>query len=756
MIVLSLDEQGDFEYVNGENQTMPAFIGGMIYDDCGETDGILQEKKRIRRYLSSVCRQAEAVFPQDLHVNGDADNTDKVRRVKQKISETLGQFLTKGVIPVDKRKVAENAAVRKGKYYIFALVQYRTQRRSYFGENVSSFVRDDYAGNRYIHMAEEIVNRIIFHNPVLENMDDIEMELATRRVVLTGEDRHVKAQEYQKLGYKEDLDPHHQEPGKRIFLLSNADIYRTAIEREMFASEKKNIHIHKFSVKSIYYGTPTTNYSMEFLYLADIICSMLGFRPDTTSPGALMRDMANRAWQYTGHNSNLIFAYDNVDTIWEKTWLRLEEKDYYRALDYAYEGTVSDSPYAQYYREQWFPKILEHMRQHPDTNAYGEALRKLLGSTRVNNLSQEKLLSIYQALEQVLEQVDFRREEDKAVQYSLYDAGVAAYCHVGDSRNAGRCFERCKELAKYTELETYLRTRNKMVVYLTDAFQFSDALRLAKENIDFQNEVQVLRSLLFGDKDTFFGYAYALSQYGQIASSLHLPEAEEAFLEALEILKEKKPDYLQTQSYLMHYYLEMGEKGKYESQSERYFGGNRSLGRQLNYLIREGSRDYVSGKSPDFSMKFALYVYAKAVYRFYLDEISDELVDKLCHMEKTVLKAGNQKALKLLNGHPMEIIYKYLALIAFKKGHKEIAEDYRKNADSVLHFRGFTLDVIIAFGNVEYAVEIEDMQTAEKRMEELELLMGERPEWSVYLEAADSFEEKYDLLKNCIVDYMYR
>lgn len=756
MIAISLDEQGDFEHMDIETQAAPVFIGGMIYDDGGEAEGMLQEKKRIRRYLSAVCRQAEASFPQDLHVNTNADNTDKVRLVKQKISETLGQFLSKGIIPADEGKPEENGIVRSGRYYVFALVQYRTHRKAYRGENVSTFVRDDYAGNLYIHMAEEIVERIIFHNPILEDMDGIEMELATRRAVLTGENRHIRAQEYQKLGYKEDLDPEHKEPDKRIFLLSNADIYRTAIEREMFAEEKGDINIQKFSVKSIYYGTPTKNYSMEFLYLADIICSMLGFKPDTSTPEAFIGDMASRAGQYTGHNAHLIFAYDPVDTIWEKAWRRLEEKDYFGALDYSFEGAVSDSPYAPYYKEQWFPKILEHMMRHPDVDAYGEALRKLLCSTRVNNLSQDKLISIYRALEQVLEQVNFRREEDKAVLYSLYDAGVAAYCHIGDSRNAERCFEKCREFAKYTELETYLRTRNKMVVYLTDDFSFSEALELAEENIDFQNEVQALRKLLLGEEDASLGHAYALSQYGQIASSLHLTKAEEAFLKALDILKAKRTDYLQTQSYLLHYYLEMGEKEKYKEQAEEYFGGNHNLSRQLDYLIREGSRESVSGKGPDFSMKFALYVYIKAVYRFYLNEISDELEDSLCHIEGTVLKAGKQKALNLLNGHPMEIIYKYLALIALKKGHKEIAEGYRKSAESVLRFHGFTLDVIVAFGNLEYATEFGDTQAAEERMAELERLMAEKTEWSDCLKAADSFEEKYGLLKNCVVNYMYR
>lgn len=61
-------------------------------------------------------------------------------------------------------------------------------------------------------------------------------------------------------------------------------------------------------------------------------------------------------------------------------------------------------------------------------------------------------------------------------------------------------------------------------------------------------------------------------------------------------------------------------------------------------------------------MKYALYVYVKALYIFYLDEIPGKLLNKLKSIERSLCDVS-KKAEKQINGHPWEIIYKYIALI---------------------------------------------------------------------------------------------
>lgn len=71
------------------------------------------------------------------------------------------------------------------------------------GESVNVLMKDDFAGNLYVHMAEEAISRCIFHNPLIRDVNHVRFDLATRRIVLQGEDRNERAQEYIRLRYPE-------------------------------------------------------------------------------------------------------------------------------------------------------------------------------------------------------------------------------------------------------------------------------------------------------------------------------------------------------------------------------------------------------------------------------------------------------------------------------------------------------------------------------------------------------------------------
>ena len=146
--------------------------------------------------------------------------------------------------------------------------------------------------------------------------------------------------------------------------------------------------------------------------------------------------------------------------------------------------------------------------------------------------------------------------------------------------------------------------------------------------------------------------------------------AEEDFLNALKTMDPETPDRLITESYLLHYYISSGNKEKYEELAREYFGGKNSLKDQFNYLAREGARQQAR-----FSLKFAAYVYIKALYKFYLENIPEKLINKLKDID-TSLSNLNKEAEKQINGHPWEIIYKYLALIMRRYNEGEVASAY--------------------------------------------------------------------------------
>ena len=756
MLTIALDEQGRFENVEGYEGKEPLFIGGLIYDDGDSSADHDREKRRIRLYLKAVCEENHAEYPQGLHYEeGGGILNDTLGDVKRRINETLGGFLRSGTCPIRNSFGDElnHMKPRQGRYSLFALERFGTVQKELLSDETSILVREDYASNLYVHMAEEIVERLIFHNPVFEVRGRILLDLATRMAVVQGENADMRAREYQALGYKERRDLSERYRNKRFFPLTNADIYRTAVEREMLDTGKREIQLDRVRVHSIYYQEEQQSLGMEFLFLADVVCSVLGHQPDTRSAEALIEDMAERARKYTGHDRNLIFAYDAVDTLFKKAWYRLEEKDYFEALRLAQEGMRTDSPYAGYYKKNWFPKIAEHLRKETDASAFGIALRKYSLFLEGNNRNQEDLVCIYQALEGMLENIVFQREEEKSVLYELYDAGISAYTHIGDSLRAKECFKKCVRHAGHTELERYLKTRNKMAVYLMDRFDYQEALDIAQDNVIYQKELLGIRELVYPDQETSIHYGIALSQLGQVQAALHQREAEESFLQALEQIQNKTSyDYMRTLSYLLHYYLEMGEKEAYDCRLAEYFGGEKEPGTQLTYLLREGIRE-----QGDFSMKFALYVYVKGLYRFHLDSISGRLLDRLCRIEKEAEKYGKEEAISQINNHPWEIIYKYLALIAWKKGRKQEAEAYMAKTRGVLSFREYTLEAVCRFGELEYVAEKDGLACLQGQMETfLQYLALGNAGAAEAARASGGAKEQYAYIREHVINFMYR
>ncbi len=724
MITISLDEQGDFEGI--KRGYAPVFIGGILYDDKGSDADYQNERKRIEGYLKAVCKSVDARYSEDLHFRTDSQGRNNgacVARVKEKLKQTLAEFLQKGTFEsTEICVVSEKLAKRKGKYYIFCMLKSDEGKKTLLGEGVSELIKDNFASNLYVHMAEDVISGILFRNPIIEDIKEIRMDIATRRVVLETDEetaRNEKLEEYLKLGYQ--LDKEHSSAEKKVLQITNPDVYRTALEREMMNSEKSAIRLDRIGVKSIYYAQPERR--MVFLYLADIICSILGYRPQGNSAGEWLSYFKETADELTGHSDNLLFAYDTADTFFRKAWERLEEKDYYKALSIAYEGMHAKTPMAEYYSKIWYPKLLDRLAKEKNLSAYTMALRKLQESILNNNLNQDKVMFIFHTLERIEPNILFESREDKAVLYELYDTGVAVYCHIGDSRNALNYFQKCEEYAGYIGIERYLGTRNQMTVLLNDSFQSEKALEMALENSSYHDLISSMKQQIFQKEDgqAYLEHGKSLSQLGQAYAFVGDSRAETSFLDALEIFEKGSPNYLITLSYLLHYYIQVGDKDKYLQRSREYFGENTSLDKQLKYIVREG----MELQNARFTLKYALYVYVKGLYHFRMDDISDSLVDKLSSIQDTMKKQGI-KSLKQLNGHPWELICKYLALIMLEKGRREKADQYMNMIEMLLENKGATLEAIILFSKVEYAQKNKSVEECDRITQELWSFMKDR------------------------------
>ena len=202
-------------------------------------------------------QQCRTKFPKDLHRNGN--NSIQEAKTKAKVSETLKEFFEKGTFE-DTDLFHEK---RKGQYYIYCLLRNDGGKRELLNESVSKLAKDNYAANLYLHMAEDVVERVIFHNPVITNIDKVNVDLATRRVLVKQNDEELNRR-FKTLGIYICEDLNHNNGDKNEYILTNPYMYRTALEREMLSTGKTDIEVEWLSSRSIVYSGETYN-QMEFL-----------------------------------------------------------------------------------------------------------------------------------------------------------------------------------------------------------------------------------------------------------------------------------------------------------------------------------------------------------------------------------------------------------------------------------------------------------------------------------------------------------
>ena len=329
MFTYALDEYGDFEGLKNTNK--PIYIGGVIYDDHSIRREEVIERKRIKAYYKSVISEAASIanctsnfsYPEALHSNGDADrDRNVVRPVKEIVKSTLAEFIRRGTYKGNKLQYEDRNGTlrdfqdRNGEYYIFIILKSDQGMTRLLSQNANILAKDDYASNLYFHMADELISRLIFNNPLIDDIQEISLDIATRRSALL-ENNSRLFKEYKKQGYKAEQ----AEDGKYQFRLTNPDIYRTVIAKAILEAEQPNIKIINFNVKSIGYHERNSK-GMEFLYMSDSICSVLGFDIEGTSTDEWLRCIDERVKKLTGKSENLVFGYDEIDNIYSKAWAR--------------------------------------------------------------------------------------------------------------------------------------------------------------------------------------------------------------------------------------------------------------------------------------------------------------------------------------------------------------------------------------------------------------------------------------------------
>ena len=723
MITLSLDEYGAFEGIN--NKSKPVYIAGLLFDDKDIDSEKNTERKRISAYYDAVIKDAadmsscpsEFSYPSSLHSDGDKiRDYEVVRLVKEQIRKSLPEFFRKGtyhgkqltyVNSIGRRSILDS---RSGKYYLFVILRSQTGMSRMLKANASILVKDDYASNLYFHMADEIVSRLLFHNPIIRDVRSVAIDIATRssgHLYVTDK----LYEEYRNLGYKRI----EREDGKYSFNLTNPDVYRTIIADEITDTGNTGMVIDPFKVSSISYKSETKN--QEFLYLADSICSFFSFNLLGKNADEWILEITQRVYDLTGSEDNFVFGYDEIDLHYQKTWKSYEEGDYYTALSLIYDAKQKKGSFVDHYNKYWFTRIESLIIESNNQVNLFLAIQKLYGSIISNEMDQDKSVFILSAIEKLADSLKdtMRIPEKRKYLYRLYDSGVSIYCHIGDSVKAEEYFEKCTSLANTVGLEEYLNTRNRMSVFCCDNFELSRARIISEEDVTYHEMLSEMKEEVkiagFREEGTAsLGKSY--SQLAQVMAFERDPKAEQTFRKALNCFDPLSANYKITQSYLLHYYLDQYKTEQFvdahRDEAKTYFCGEDSLTKQLKYIISEGTQE-----DPLINLKYALYVYVRSLYRYRLSDVNENILLKLRTIEETVQKKRKDNR-PVLTGHPSELIFIYLSLIERAVGSRTIAQQYEERIDTCVKYKGATIEVICQFGHIECANADEDYNTRDR------------------------------------------
>lgn len=719
MITIALDESGTFETFVEKGQSDILFIAGIVYDDKNENKGRERyyEQCRLDAYFRKVAKTTGCQYPVDLHLKDDKSNKKNVDIMEEEIRDTLSEFIKEGTYKGE--SVFDND--RKG-FYRIATMLYNGEGKSIFKQDeTSDLLNDSHLSNLYMNMAHSLVSRLAFHNVFSLNPDKVRFDLATRTISIdkNNEDNKDIIEKFINFGYKEYTPKNEKTKSSKKkdynkyvrYQVANESDYRAMITQKLVELNRTNFKVDSLSVRSIYYGADVVGSERyAFLYLADMICSLLNPKEKSISVTKLQKSFYECANFFNSYCQNLIFVYDDIDDVYEHAVKSYEEKDYYKTLKILFSARESTSKFKEYYLSQWFSKIemliLKDGKKELSNDDIVNIENAILQFSRYSNsnlLKQDELVYIYEHLEPLVEKLDERNK----YKYKFYDAGITAYNHIGDSVKAEVCFEKCKTYSKYCYFEDYLATLNRRVVMLNDQYRYDDALALSEKILSYHEYLSAFRTEQFkSEAITAISKGKALSQQGQVYSYMRNPEAERIFEEAKKQFDENSKDYHITISYLLHHYIDMRNLEGYESYASKYFGNKQDVMGQFEYL-----KSMTEDEQKNQSFKFALYVYIKALYTFYADTMKKE------HKREMLTWAGNvKKSAKSdhVNGHPWELIYKYFALLAVKWNKTDKAEQFVEKMQTIVEKKDAAIENIITGALIEYYTAIGDTTAAEE------------------------------------------
>ena len=489
-----------------------------------------------------------------------------------------------------------------------------------------------------------------------------------------------------------------------------------------------------------------------------------------------------------GNGVHRIYCYDDIDYYYYQAASSINKKEYFNFYSNMYDcvvgfsskNTQPDRIIREYYENVLFKELEDKALSLINKKRIQEAVESLIDYRFSDNRSTGKLLFIFKKINGLYNEfANANNSIGNLSLFRLYDVGMSAYTHVGDTENALDYYHKCMDIKNGIPRDERQYAKNRLITIYNDLMNYEKAEEVACEILEIKkasslpqavhNRIshtmdQPVKTNIRCDITEPVIYKTA-SSLGQTYAFMNNNRAEVFFKEVIDS-KEDDPDRNITISYCLHWFIESNQKDKYEKMAFQYFGCKNTLSDQLNYLITEGTKP--SGEAP-FSMDYALFVFIKAFYRFYKeDPRKKNTMKQLVNINDTLNTTLEEKNRNLkpyeepillpyrTEGHPWEIIFKYAALMEkYIKGADN--NNISKSDQSVSRRRkGGIVDLVVKYGELEFLID-RDPNNAdiEKRIDELWSLIKNNPDvYSGWTDQDGDLSFKRDQLKR-IFSYMY-
>ncbi len=342
-----------------------------------------------------------------------------------------------------------------------------------------------------------------------------------------------------------------------------------------------------------------------------------------------------------------------------------EEQNYYTLFSIAYEMVIPEHK-------------IKGLQGKLNIRNFQNAVTKLDAELKQDKIPVLRCAYLFELLWSCAEQEE--NNVPVAMKCNLLNSGLACCNHTGDDCRKKQLYEEIEKIKGDMPLMDYLGYLNRVAVMYVDRYELEKAYEIASKNVDSLEAikniyVQVAKEneiMPYEESTRVINLARAYSAKGTYMVWTKREHPMTSFEQALKEFGDSVGNKMITISHILQYAIEIKDKQLYEN----YVGEIIKLDKDYRYFheyknVKEGLSRILKDEKilKDGFEKYALLVFLKGIYTFYIEDVTKECQNKLLQLLK-------DERLKKLGTHPVNLICRYIGLILYEsKADLEFVED---------------------------------------------------------------------------------